>query len=78
MPALVARLSLLQLLPSRQLQILAVTVDRLGAVENAFTLDLSEKTVVDRRAPDMEPVAGRHLLGLVLLAVRHGLTGKAI
>jgi DNA-binding NarL/FixJ family response regulator len=63
----------LQSLTARQLQILTMIAGRKGTKEIAFELDLSEKTVAAHRAQIMERLGVRDLVGLVLLAVRHGL-----
>jgi len=63
----------LQSLTVRQLQILTMIASRKGTKEIAFELDLSEKTVAAHRAQIMERLGVRDLVGLVLLAVRHGL-----
>ncbi|MBC7499757.1 MAG: response regulator transcription factor [Herminiimonas sp.] len=64
----------LQALTPRQLQILTMIVHRKATKEIAFDLDLSEKTVAAHRAQIMERLGVRDLVGLVLLAVKHGLT----
>lgn len=66
----------LQSLTPRQLQILTMIVDRKGTKEIAFELDLSEKTVSAHRAQIMERVGVRDLVGLVLLAVKHGMVSN--
>ena len=63
----------LQSLTVRQLQILTMIASRKGTKEIAYELDLSEKTVAAHRAQIMERVGVRDIVGLVLLAVKHGL-----
>lgn len=63
----------LESLTSRQLQILTMIAGRKATKEIAFELDLSEKTVAAHRAQIMERLGVRDLVGLVLLAIRHGL-----
>ncbi|EGF32216.1 DNA-binding response regulator, LuxR family [Oxalobacteraceae bacterium IMCC9480] len=63
----------LDALTTRQLQILTMIAGRKGTKEIAFELDLSEKTVAAHRAQIMERLGVRDVVGLVLLAVRHGL-----
>lgn len=63
----------LQSLTARQLQILTMIANRKGTKEIAYELDLSEKTVAAHRAQIMERVGVRDIVGLVLLAVKHGL-----
>lgn len=63
----------LQSLTVRQLQILTMIANRKGTKEIAYELDLSEKTVAAHRAQIMERVGVRDIVGLVLLAVKHGL-----
>ncbi|MEB0136496.1 response regulator transcription factor [Actimicrobium sp. CCC2.4] len=63
----------LDALTTRQLQVLTMIAGRKGTKEIAFELDLSEKTVAAHRAQIMERLGVRDIVGLVLLAVRHGL-----
>jgi DNA-binding NarL/FixJ family response regulator len=67
----------LQLLTVRQLQILTMIANRKGTKEIAYELDLSEKTIAAHRAQIMERVGIRDIVGLVLLAVKHGLVKDA-
>jgi DNA-binding NarL/FixJ family response regulator len=67
----------LQSLTVRQLQILTMIANRKGTKEIAYELDLSEKTVAAHRAQIMERVGVRDIVGLVLLAVKHGLVKDA-
>ncbi|MFT5533888.1 MAG: DNA-binding NarL/FixJ family response regulator [Burkholderiaceae bacterium] len=69
----VTPLNPLDSLTGRQLQILAMIAGRKGTKEIAFELDLSEKTIASHRAQIMERLGVRDVVGLVLLAVRHGL-----
>lgn len=66
----------LDLLTSRQQQILGMIADRKSTKEIAYELDLSEKTIAAHRAQIMERTGVRDLVGLVLFAVKHGLVKK--
>lgn len=63
----------LKALTGRQLQILTMIGARKGTKEIAYELDLSEKTVAAHRAQMMARVGVRDIVGLILLAVKHGL-----
>lgn len=71
-PQAVAERSL-DILTSRQQQILTMIASRKSTKEIAYELDLSEKTIAAHRAQIMERVGVRDLVGLVLWAVKHGL-----
>jgi len=63
----------LQLLTSRQIEILTLLASGKGTKEIAFELDLSDKTVAAHRAQIMDRLKINDLVGLVLFAVRHKL-----
>jgi DNA-binding NarL/FixJ family response regulator len=68
--------SSLDILTSRQQQILTMIASRKSTKEIAYELDLSEKTIAAHRAQIMERTGVRDLVGLVLWAVKHGLVKK--
>lgn len=67
----------LDILTARQQQILTMIASRKSTKEIAYELDLSEKTIAAHRAQIMERVGVRDMVGLVLLAVKHGLVKQS-
>lgn len=63
----------LSILTNRQLQILTLIARRKGTKEIAFELDLSEKTIAAHRAQIMDRLGVRDVVGLALIALKHGL-----